>query len=151
MLQTDDRNWPTADGHEPSGDEPREVWTGTIERTFSGMGGRGIGMGGMMAGSFLSRIAEVIIGSAIAQSFFGESGFGDTAQGENGSGDTNSDTSAYAGGDLGDFDGGDFGEVLIRFSLSCQVCLESSSTKWFSNAAAKSTHRCLPFTATLLP
>ena len=46
------RYWLTADGHEPSGDEPREVWTGTIERTFSGMGGRGIGMGGMMAGSF---------------------------------------------------------------------------------------------------
>ena len=84
---------------------------GTMERTFSGMGGRGIGMGGMMAGSFLSSIAGVVIGSAIAQSFFGESGAGDTAQGESGSDDVTSDTSADAGGDAGDFGGGDFGEV----------------------------------------
>ena len=35
-------------------------------------GGGGIGMGGMMAGSFLSSIAGVVVGSAIAQSFFAD-------------------------------------------------------------------------------
>ncbi len=82
---------------------------GTMERTFGGMGGRGMGMGGMMAGSFLSTIAGVVVGSAIAQSFFGDSGPGDTAQGADDSGDMADDTSADAG-DAGDFDGGgDFG------------------------------------------
>ena len=84
---------------------------GTMERTLSGMGGRGIGMGSMMASSFLSSIAGVVIGSAIAQSFFGESGSGDTAAGEDNSGDMTAETSADAGGDVGDFDGGDFGDI----------------------------------------
>lgn len=84
---------------------------GTMERTFSGMGGRGVGMGGMMAGSFLASMAGVVIGSAIAQSFLGESGFGDTGQGESSSDDMTSDASADAGSDVGDFDGGGFGEV----------------------------------------
>lgn len=79
---------------------------GTMERTFSGMGGRGMGMGGMMAGSFLSTIAGVVVGSAIAHSFFGDSGPGDIAQVDDGSG-TADDTSADAGSDFGDFDGGD--------------------------------------------
>ena len=79
---------------------------GTMERTFGGMG-----MGGMMAGSFLSTIAGVVIGSAIAQSFLGDSGSGDTAGGEQGSGEIASDTSADAGSDPGDVDGGDFGEM----------------------------------------
>ena len=94
---------------------------GTMERAFGGMGGRGMGMGGMMAGSFLSTIAGVVIGSAIAQSFLGDSGAGDTAGAEPGAGDTAGaepgagetagDTSADAGSDAGDFDGGDFGEI----------------------------------------
>jgi hypothetical protein len=84
---------------------------GTMERVFGGMGGRGMGMGGMMAGSFLSTIAGVVIGSAIAQSFLGDSGSGDTAGGEQGSEDMASDASADAGSDAGDFDGGDFGEI----------------------------------------
>ena len=46
---------------------------GTMERAFGRMSG-GPGMGGMMAGSFLSSIAGVVVGSAIAQSFFGGSG-----------------------------------------------------------------------------
>ena len=46
---------------------------GTIERTFGRMGG-GAGMGGIMAGSFLSSIAGVVVGSAIAQAFFGGAG-----------------------------------------------------------------------------
>ena len=67
---------------------------GTMERTFGGMGGRGMGMGGMMAGSFLSTIAGVVVGSAIAQAFLGDSGSGDTAQGDEGAGD-------MAGGGMG--------------------------------------------------
>ena len=84
---------------------------GTMERAFGGMGGRGMGMGGMMAGSFLSTIAGVVIGSAIAQSFLGDSGAGDTASDEPGAGDTAGDTSADAGSDAGDFGGGDSGEI----------------------------------------
>ncbi len=84
---------------------------GTMERAFGGMGGRGMGMGGMMAGSFLSTIAGVVVGSAIAQSFMGGSGAGDTAEGKQGSEDTASGGSADAGSDAGDFDGGDFGEA----------------------------------------
>ena len=84
---------------------------GTMERTFGGMGGRGMGVGGMMAGSFLASMAGVVVGGAIAQSFLGESGHGDTAQGEGNSGEMATDTSADAGSDVGDFDGGDFGEV----------------------------------------
>ena len=84
---------------------------GTIERAFGGMGSRGMVMGGMMAGSFLSTIAGVVIGSAIAQSFLGDSGSGDSAGGEQGSEDMASDASADAGSDAGDFDGGDFGEI----------------------------------------
>ena len=45
---------------------------GTLERTFSTMPGPG--MGGLMAGSFLSSMAGVFLGTMIAQSFFG--GFG---------------------------------------------------------------------------
>ena len=77
---------------------------GTMERTFGGMGGRGMGMGGMMAGSFLSTIAGVVVGSAIAQSFLGESSSG----GEHSTADNAaSDQTADAGSDMdGDFDGG---------------------------------------------
>ena len=85
---------------------------GTMERTFGGMGGRGMGMGGMMAGTLLSSIAGVVVGSAIAQSFFGDAGSGDTAGGSHGSDDTATDTSADAGSSLDDDSGGgDFGEI----------------------------------------
>jgi len=67
------------------------------------MGGRGMGMGGMMAGSFLSTIAGVVVGSAIAQSFLG--GSDDAAGGEHKS------EMADAGSDADDFDDGDFGET----------------------------------------
>ncbi len=84
---------------------------GTMERTFSRMGGRGIGMGGMMAGTFLSSMAGVVIGSAIAQSFLGESGSGDTSHGDSSSDDMTS-AASDVGSDSSDFDGGgDFGEV----------------------------------------
>ncbi|MEA2574824.1 MAG: hypothetical protein QOH93_2122 [Chloroflexia bacterium] len=53
---------------------------GTMERTFSGIGGGygygmgGIGMGGLMAGSFFSSFAGMMIGGMVANAFFG--GFG---------------------------------------------------------------------------
>lgn len=98
---------------------------GTMERTFGGMGGR-TGMGGMMAGSFLSSIAGVVVGSVIAQSFFGDSGFGGSGMEGGGQQDTSEAGNAHqdsgqdagdemaadmdgdAGGDFGDFGGGDF-------------------------------------------
>jgi len=46
---------------------------GTMERTFGRQGGGG--MGGLMAGTFLSGIAGAVVGSMIAQQFFG----GDTS------------------------------------------------------------------------
>ncbi len=83
---------------------------GTLERTFSGMGGRGLGMGGMMAGGLLSGIAGAVIGSAIAQSFLGDSASADASDAHDASADTASDTSAEASSDsdVGDFEGDDF-------------------------------------------
>ena len=43
---------------------------GTMERTFGGLGS----MGGLMAGSFLSTMAGVVVGSMIAQQFFNHQG-----------------------------------------------------------------------------
>ena len=86
---------------------------GTLERSFAGMGGRTGGLGGMMAGSLLGSIAGVVIGSAIAQSFFAGAGAGDTAGGDAAAGDPHADSGADVAdaGDVGDFDGGDFGDV----------------------------------------
>ena len=93
---------------------------GTLQRAFGGMGGAGIGLGGLMAGSFLSTIAGVVIGTAIADQFFGDSGY-DQGSADGGDADTGADTGDVAsadaeqpdtgadtGGDFGDF-GGDFG------------------------------------------
>jgi hypothetical protein len=84
---------------------------GAMERTFSGMSGRGMGMGGMMAGSFLSTIAGVVVGSVIAQAFLGDSGSGEAAADTPSNDAAASDTSSAdaAGSDGGDFDGGDLG------------------------------------------
>ena len=86
---------------------------GTLERSFRGMGGRGGGMGGIMAGSFMASMAGVVIGSAIAQSFFGGAGAGDMAAGDWAADDTAGDAGSDVAdaGDVGDFDGGDFGEI----------------------------------------
>jgi hypothetical protein len=101
---------------------------GTMERTFGSIGpaGGGIGLGGLMAGTFFSSMAGMFVGSMIANSFFGygaPAGFdqgyaegysdGQTADaGQDAGGD-------YAGGDYGaegggyepagDYGGGDFG------------------------------------------
>lgn len=95
---------------------------GTLERSFSGMGGPGRagmpGMGSMMAGSFLSTVAGVMVGSAIANAFLSDHGVPDGAAPEEaadvgdagfdgGAGDAGSDFGGDFGG-LGDF-GGDFG------------------------------------------
>jgi len=89
---------------------------GALERSFNGMGGRGglmSGMGGMMAGSFLASMAGVVIGSAIAQSFFRDAGASDMASDDSASEDTAGDAGSDMadGGDVNDFDGGDFGEI----------------------------------------
>jgi hypothetical protein len=98
---------------------------GTLERTFGGMGGGGIGMGGLMAGSFLSSFAGVMLGSLIAQQFFHTAGFADPGYGQEAAmgdagtdqgfdaqptGDSGFDTGgSFGGGDFGDA-GGDFGD-----------------------------------------
>jgi hypothetical protein len=94
---------------------------GTMERTFSQMPA-GPGLGGM----FLSTIAGVFVGTAIADAFFGDHASGADAAGATGdagqpaesSGDYGESSGDYGdgggdpgGGDLGggDFGGGDFG------------------------------------------
>ena len=88
---------------------------GTMERA---LGGRGMGMGGMIAGGLLASVAGAFIGTAIADAMFdfndsGESAEaadagGDGGDGGDGGGDAGGD---YGGGygDGGGFDGGDFG------------------------------------------
>jgi hypothetical protein len=88
---------------------------GTLERSFNGMGSRagGMGLGGMMAGSFLASMAGVAIGSAVAQSFFADAGAGDMAAAEGAGDEAGADASSDVAdaGDGGDFDGGDMGEI----------------------------------------
>lgn len=99
---------------------------GTLERSFGGMtpGGMGIGLGGLMTGSFLSSIAGVVVGTAIADAIFndgdeaaqGDQGTdaadaGETADGGQG---TDAADASYDSGDAGydiagDDSGGDFG------------------------------------------
>jgi hypothetical protein len=88
---------------------------GTLERTFSGMGGGMMGLG--MGGSFLSAMAGSLVGTMIAQQFFG--GFDPTLAGggeetseyeqEVGADPTYEDPDLDTGGDFGDDLGGDFG------------------------------------------
>jgi hypothetical protein len=87
---------------------------GTLERRFGGMGAPGMGMGGLMAGSFLSTIAGVVVGSAIADAFFFNDSGGDSGGDSGDSGDSgDTGDTGDAGGDFGDsggdFGGGDFG------------------------------------------
>jgi hypothetical protein len=76
-----------------------------------------MGMGGLMAGSFMSTIAGVVIGTAVADAIFSDGdGGGDAGDGGSGgdqgadAGDTGSD-GADGGYDSGGYDagGGDFG------------------------------------------
>lgn len=98
---------------------------GFLERSLGqrqGMGGGGIGMGGMIAGSLLSSVAGAFIGTAIANQFLG--GFDEHQASEDAAGGEPSEQNdevaardeAASGsedpqaGDFGgdDFDGGDF-------------------------------------------
>ncbi len=87
---------------------------GTVEQTFGRMGG-GVGLGGLMAGSFLSTIAGTVIGSMIAQQFFSNQiGFdaGGVDSGHPSDVDVNQDAGDYAADDgSGEMDAGDFGDV----------------------------------------
>jgi hypothetical protein len=104
---------------------------GTLERTYNSMpAGAGMSMGGLMAGSFLSTVAGVFVGSMIANQFFGDHGYNDGYndgyqagnEGDAGAGEYDQgaqgdyaaqdmgggyDTGGWGGGD--DFGGGDFG------------------------------------------
>jgi hypothetical protein len=94
---------------------------GTLERSFSQASSPGMGGAGMMAGNFMSTIAGVMVGSAIANAFFNDAGSADDggqgegdlgAQGSSDGGSFDSGeaaTDAGGFGDFGDFGGADFG------------------------------------------
>jgi hypothetical protein len=81
---------------------------GTLERTFGGM--QPGALGGFLAADFLSTIAAVVVGSAIADAIFNdggyEQGYADGAEAT----DAGYDAEAFdaAGGGDGDFGGGEF-------------------------------------------
>lgn len=85
---------------------------GTLERTFGGIGPGGLG--GFLAADFLSTIAGVVIGSAIADAIFSEGGYDqgsadDSLAVEDGPSIDSGDVGFDASGDLGgDFGGSDF-------------------------------------------
>jgi acyl transferase domain-containing protein len=89
---------------------------GTMERALGG--GRGMGMGGMIAGGLLASVAGAFIGTAIADAMFDFNDSGESSQAADGGGD-GGDGGGDAGGGGGDyggdygsgggFDGGDFG------------------------------------------
>lgn len=104
-----------------AGDDPRALARmatrtemrrpGTLERTFGNMGpaGGGVGLGGLMAGSFLSSFAGIFVGSAIAQQFFDDNGDGSDQGGDGSEGDGGGAGGADTGGAEGDAGGGDVG------------------------------------------
>jgi len=87
---------------------------GTMEQTFGRMGG-GVGLGGLMAGGFLSTIAGTVIGSMIAQQFLSNeigSDGGGVDSGQSSDVDVNQDAGDYAADDTsGGMDPGDFGDL----------------------------------------
>ena len=76
---------------------------GTMERTFGGMQGPGLG------GMFLSTLAGAFVGTAIAGAFFDNEPGPDGATGEAESADADSSGGDFDGGDDFDSGGGDFG------------------------------------------
>jgi len=90
---------------------------GTMERALGG--GRGMGMGGMIAGGLLASVAGAFIGTAIADAMFDFNDSGESADAADAGGDGGGDGGGDAGdaggdygggyGDAGGFDGGDFG------------------------------------------
>lgn len=90
---------------------------GTMERA---LGGRGMGMGGMIAGGLLASVAGAFIGTAIADAMFDFNDSGESAEAADANGDGGGDGAGDGGGDAGGdygggygdgggFDGGDFG------------------------------------------
>jgi hypothetical protein len=82
---------------------------GTLERTFGGIGPGGLG--GFLAADFLSTIAGVVVGSAIADAIFNDGGYeqgnADGAEATDAGYDGNAAYNAAGGGDV-DFGGGEF-------------------------------------------
>ena len=84
---------------------------GTLERAFGGVDPRGsaVGAGGLLASNFLSTIAAVVVGTAIADAIFDGGG---SAEGDQGGADAaGADQGADAtdaGSDGGEFGGGEF-------------------------------------------
>ena len=86
---------------------------GTIERTFAGVQGPGLG------GMFLSTLAGAFVGTAIAGAFFdNDAGAAEGSETDSGAADTDAGGDGDVGGgdvgdggfgDFGDFGGGDFG------------------------------------------
>lgn len=81
---------------------------GTLERTFGGM--QTGGLGGFLAADFLSTIAAVVIGSAIADAIFNDGGYeqGYADGAESAEADDDGDAAFDAAGGDGDFGGGEF-------------------------------------------
>ena len=82
---------------------------GTIERTFGGVQGPGLG------GMFLSTLAGAFVGTAIAGAFFdNDAGAAESSQTDTGAGETDAGGDAgdgdFGGGDVGDGGFGDFGD-----------------------------------------
>jgi hypothetical protein len=81
---------------------------GTIERTFAGVQGPGLG------GMFLSTLAGAFVGTAIADAFFdNDIGATEAAETDAGAGDGDIGGGDFGGGDIGDFGGGDFGDFGV--------------------------------------
>ncbi len=101
----------TPEGERTTDDDPRSLarmatrvemrQPGTLERSFGGR--RGVGMGGIFAGSMLGSIAGVFIGTAIAQQMLADDPAGDPGSDESAAGDQGMES------DGGGFDGGGFG------------------------------------------
>jgi hypothetical protein len=78
---------------------------GTLERTFGRVGG-GTGVGGLMAGTFLSTMAGAVLGTALAHTFFDNPTSADTGSLQDA--DAGNDGGLADAGDSGEFDGGGF-------------------------------------------
>jgi hypothetical protein len=85
---------------------------GTLERSF---GGRGVGMGGIFAGSMLGSIAGVFIGTAIAQQMLADDPGGDPGADESTAGEQGMESDHGGGFDGGGVDGGGFGGDMGGF------------------------------------
>lgn len=70
---------------ERDGDDPRALartatraelrQPGTLERSFAGIGGTGLGFGGVFGSSFLGGFSGLIVGSIVADAFFNDGGY----------------------------------------------------------------------------